>query len=229
MALSDVSNILWRERQLLELLVFKLEEEQLVLAAGRPRWLAYATSGVENVLGEIKHIGLERSVLVADAARALGLSGSPTLRELAGLTPSPWDGIFAEHRNAMLTLAQEIDSITTSNRALLQRPSERDRITTLAQISQAAQTDRAQLSTLQATLRGQTDEVRNQPAQGNTQFLRVQATQSQSTSNGLTMRQDMSDIEAQVMVQLGTRQIASLAAFAASARAVQPSLTDFLK
>ena len=40
MALSDVSNILWRERQLLELLVFKLEEEQLVLAAGRNRWLA---------------------------------------------------------------------------------------------------------------------------------------------------------------------------------------------
>ena len=39
MALSDVSNILWRERQLLELLVFKLEEEQLVLAAGRSRWL----------------------------------------------------------------------------------------------------------------------------------------------------------------------------------------------
>ena len=42
MALSDVSNILWRERQLLELLVFKLEEEQLVLAAGRTRWLAHA-------------------------------------------------------------------------------------------------------------------------------------------------------------------------------------------
>ena len=34
MSLSEVSNILWRERQLLELLVFKLEEEQLVLAVG---------------------------------------------------------------------------------------------------------------------------------------------------------------------------------------------------
>ena len=54
MALSDVSNILWRERQLLELLVFKLEEEQLVLAAGRTRWLAHATREVENVLGEIQ-------------------------------------------------------------------------------------------------------------------------------------------------------------------------------
>ena len=58
---------------------------------------------------------------VADAGRELGLSGSPTLRELSGLTPSPWDGIFAEHRRALLTLAQEIDSITKSNRELLQR------------------------------------------------------------------------------------------------------------
>ena len=41
MGLSDVSNILWRERQLLELLLFKLEEEQLVLASGRARWLSH--------------------------------------------------------------------------------------------------------------------------------------------------------------------------------------------
>ena len=121
MALSDVSNILWRERQLLELLVFKLEEEQLVLAAGRARWLAYAPREVENVLGEIKRIELARAVLVADAGRELGLSGSPTLRELGGLTPTPWDGIFNEHRRALLALAQEIDSITKSNRDLLQR------------------------------------------------------------------------------------------------------------
>ena len=121
MALSDVSNILWRERQLLELLVFKLEEEQLVLAAGRSRWLSYATREVENVLGEIKRIELERAVLVADAGRELGLSGSPTLRELTGLTAPPWDGIFAEHRRALMALATEIDAITKSNRELLQR------------------------------------------------------------------------------------------------------------
>jgi hypothetical protein len=233
MALSDVSNMLWRERQLLELLVFKLEEEQLVLGAGRARWLAYATREVENVIGEIKHIGLERSVLVADAGRELGLSGSPTLRELAGLTSSPWDGIFVEHRRALLTLAQEIDSITQSTRDLLQGPSEGDRMTSLAQISQSMKTYPARLSTLHATLSGQTTEVQNRLVHDDTQFLRVQATESQSTSNGLTMRQNMSNIEdsdiAQVMVQLQWQQITSQAALAATARAIQPSLTDFLK
>src|SRR5436853_4758165 len=121
MSLSEVSNILWRERQLLELLVFKLEEEQLVLAAGRTRWLSHATREVESVLGEIKRIELERAMHVESAGRELGLSGSPSLRELAGLTPSPWDGIFNEHRRALLALAQEIDVITKANRDLLQR------------------------------------------------------------------------------------------------------------
>src|SRR5213080_171662 len=35
MGLAELSSILWRERDMLELLLFKLEEEQLVLAAGR--------------------------------------------------------------------------------------------------------------------------------------------------------------------------------------------------
>ena len=121
MALSEVSNILWRERQLLELLVFKLEEEQLVLASGRTRWLSYATREVETILGEIKRVELERAMAVAGAIGELGLSDSPSLRELAAIAPTPWDGIFVEHRRALLTLAQEIEAITKSNRELLQR------------------------------------------------------------------------------------------------------------
>ena len=109
MSLSEVSNILWRERQLLELLVFKLEEEQLVLASGRTRWLSYATREVETILGEIKRVELERAMEVAGAVGELGLSDSPSLRELAAIAPTPWDGIFVEHRRALLSLAQEIE------------------------------------------------------------------------------------------------------------------------
>jgi hypothetical protein len=118
MALSDASNILWRERQLVELLVFKLEEEQLIFAAGRSRWLARAMREVESVLGEIRRVELEWAVQVADAGRELGIAEAPTLRELASLTPTPWDGIFSEHRRALLDLAKEIDAITTWNREL---------------------------------------------------------------------------------------------------------------
>jgi hypothetical protein len=121
MALNDVSNILWRERQLLELLVFKLEEEQLVLAAGRTRWLAHATREVETVLAEIKQIELERAVVLEGVSQELGLSSSPSLRELAELTPAPWNKLFEDHRRALLETAQEIDSVAKANRDLLTR------------------------------------------------------------------------------------------------------------
>jgi flagellar hook-associated protein 3 FlgL len=89
------------------------------------------------------------------------------------------------------------------------------------------------LSALQATLGGHTTQVQNRPAQVGSQFLRVQTMQSQSTSNGLTMKQNLSSTEdadiAQVMVQLQSQQVAYQAALAATARAIQPSLTDFLK
>jgi hypothetical protein len=92
-----------------------------VLAAGRSRWLAYSTREIENVVAEIKRVELDRAVHVADAGRQLGLSGAPTLRELAALTAPPWDEIFAEHRRVLLALAQEIDALMKSNREALRR------------------------------------------------------------------------------------------------------------
>jgi hypothetical protein len=136
MALNDVSNILWRERQLLELLVFKLEEEQLVLAAGRTRWLSHATREVETVLEEIKKVELDRAVEVEGAAKELGLSSAPSLRELAELTPAPWNKIFEEHRRSLLETAQEIDSVAKANRDLLSRGHQaaREALATIGQV-----------------------------------------------------------------------------------------------
>jgi flagellar hook-associated protein 3 FlgL len=57
--------------------------------------------------------------------------------------------------------------------------------------------------------------------------------QSQNTSNGLTMKQNLSSIEdadiAEVMVNLQAQQVAYQAALQATAKAIQPSLTDFLR
>src|SRR6478735_2210284 len=117
MSLSEISNILWRERRLLELLAFKLEEERLVLASGRTRWLPRASGEVDTIIDEIKHVRLERAISLADVGAELGLAEVPTLRVLAGAVPPPWDGICTEHARALRTLSQEIESITRSNAA----------------------------------------------------------------------------------------------------------------
>jgi hypothetical protein len=119
MGLAEVSTILWRERELLELLLFKLEEEQLLLAAGRTRWLARATREVEVVLAEIRRTELARATEVDHAASLLGLGPSPSLTRLADACPDPWAGLLRDHQIAFRTLTAEITSLSDLNRDLL--------------------------------------------------------------------------------------------------------------
>jgi hypothetical protein len=121
MGLREVSAILWRERHLLELLLFKLDEEQLVLAAGRTRWLPRATREVEMVLEEMRQTELERAVEVSRLAVDLGLPAGASLRQLADAAPEPWEGILTEHRQAFLTLTDEVTALVQTNRELLNR------------------------------------------------------------------------------------------------------------
>ena len=119
MGLAEVSTILWRERELLELLLFKLEEEQLVLSSGSSRWLARATREVEMVLAEIRRTELLRATEVEGAASALGLGPNPSLTALGEVCAEPWSGLFREHRKAFLALTAEITALAEVNRDLI--------------------------------------------------------------------------------------------------------------
>ena len=119
MGLSDLSSILWREREMLELLLFKLEEEQLILASGRGRWLAHATREVELVLDQIRHTEVVRAAEVEVIGAQLGLCTSASLGQLADAAPSPWAELLREHRKAFLALAAEVTAMAEANRDLL--------------------------------------------------------------------------------------------------------------
>lgn len=121
MGLRDLSAVLWKERHLLELLLFKLEEEQLLLAAGRNRWLPRATREVELVLDELRHVELERAMSLDAVAAEMGLAADVSLRALAAAAAPPWCGLLAEHRGAFLALTEEITALNVSNRELLGR------------------------------------------------------------------------------------------------------------
>jgi hypothetical protein len=118
-SLTDLSSILWRSRELLELLLFKLEEEQLLLAAGRSRWLAHATREVEVVLDQIRQTEVARAAYAQAAAGDMGLSLEASLGELADAAPAPWSDLLHQHRTAFLTLTSEIAAMADANRDLL--------------------------------------------------------------------------------------------------------------
>ena len=119
MALAEFCRVLWHERELLELLLFKLEEEQLVLASGRSRWLAHATREVEAVLEQIREVESVRALESDVVAFELGLAPGPSLALLARTADEPWGGLLASHRDCFLSLTAEITEMAQANRRLL--------------------------------------------------------------------------------------------------------------
>lgn len=119
MSLSELSSVLWRTRELLELLLFKLEEKQLLLAAGRSRWLPYATREVEVVLDQIRQAEVLRATHAQAVALELGLAPDASLEQLAESAPAPWSDLLHQHRKAFLTLTAEISALAETNRELL--------------------------------------------------------------------------------------------------------------
>lgn len=120
MGANELSASLWRERELLDLLVFKLEEEQLLLAAGKSRWLQYATREVEQVMDRLRTAGLSRSVEVSAVAREWGADENSTLREMVEHAPEgPWAELFSAHLQAMAELTSQIRELRDLNELLL--------------------------------------------------------------------------------------------------------------
>jgi FlgN protein len=117
--MEKLSLILWRERELLETLLFKLEVEQLVMATGRTRWLLPAAKEVETVLETIRQTEVLRAVAADEAAEQLGLPPNPSLRSLAETVAEPWASILADHREAFASITTEVTAMADANRELV--------------------------------------------------------------------------------------------------------------
>ena len=124
MSAHELSALLWRERELLETLVFKLEEEQLLLAAGRTRWLKRASSEIQRTTEELRFVGLGRSVEVENVGEEWGAGADATLRHLLDVAPNgPWSGIFETHLSALTDLTTQIQVLRDSNAQFLRAAS----------------------------------------------------------------------------------------------------------
>jgi transposase len=120
MSANELSAALWRERELLDLLVFKLEEEQLLLAAGKARWLQFATREVEQVMDKLRTASLARTLEVGSVAREWGADENATLRELVAHAPEgPWAELFSAHLAALTELTTQIAELRDLNEQYL--------------------------------------------------------------------------------------------------------------
>ena len=139
MSLNEFSGVLWRERQLLELLLFKLEEEQLILTSGRTQWLGHATREVESVLEQIRGAELGRAAEADAAARDVGVPEGSSLLVIAAHAPAPWREMLTEHHRAFVDLTEDVNALAVGNRELL-ATSSRAAQETLLSLQESVQT-----------------------------------------------------------------------------------------
>jgi FlgN protein len=119
MSLPDLAAVLWRQRDLLERLVYRLECEQLLLASGRTRFLALATAEVEAVLAEVRVLDVQRAAAADSVAAEVGAGSGASLEELAAAVQPPWTSVLLEHREALLVLTRELGALAETNRSVM--------------------------------------------------------------------------------------------------------------
>ena len=116
MVAHDLSMQLMREREMLELLLFKLDVQQTLVATGRTRWVHHAANEIERVIAAMPTVALARDALVVAVAEEWGVTEEPTLRALIEAAPTDaWREVLGEHLKAMLVLAEEIGEMKKLN------------------------------------------------------------------------------------------------------------------
>jgi hypothetical protein len=116
-----LSQTFWHQQRLLELLLYRIEIQHLVLATGRSRWAEHAAREVEETLELVREEELLRATQVAAIGAGLGVDPDLSLRELVEASPEPWNEIFRDHQRAFVELVDEIEASSKANRDLLRR------------------------------------------------------------------------------------------------------------
>lgn len=101
MAISILSAGLWRVREVLDELAFRLEVQRLMLESDNYRWLDHATRDVETSVRRLQQVELVRAIDAGPVCDALGLPPNTPLSWIAATAPTPWGQVLEEHRLAL--------------------------------------------------------------------------------------------------------------------------------
>jgi FlgN protein len=113
---------LQRESGLMELLLFKLQQEHLMLAAGQDRWLHHATAEVNLVMEELHQASATRTATALGLAASVGLPANATLGQLsqsAVISSPEWSAMLEDQRGQLRDLLRQIEHIGRINREIL--------------------------------------------------------------------------------------------------------------
>ncbi|XKH58701.1 hypothetical protein LG293_16765 (plasmid) [Citricoccus nitrophenolicus] len=120
---ENLSNDLWRERDVLDNLLYKFTTQRLLVSNGESRWLGRCTAEIETLKDQLATTQLAVDVHSAALAEKWGLhtGAAPTLRELVEAAPvdGPWAEMLGDHHANILRIAESIRSTSEENLRIL--------------------------------------------------------------------------------------------------------------
>lgn len=118
MDFDNLSTTLWKERELLELLLYKAEFKQYIIVTGKSQWLPRVAREIDLILEQMKAMEVQRAAYTEVIAEDLGLADNPSLSALADAAPSPWNDLLRQHYEALLRLVGDLRALSEANRGL---------------------------------------------------------------------------------------------------------------
>ena len=125
-ALAPVDSLLWRERALLQRLLYQLSAQELVISAGRVEWLRDSDLEIRALVRELELHELGRAAEADALAIRYGLPPSAPLRQIIAAVPEPWSSIMADHLHTLRELQDAVERTADGNAALLRATRERE-------------------------------------------------------------------------------------------------------
>jgi hypothetical protein len=117
--LTQLNEVLWAERRLLDVLLYRLVSAKLVLASDEKRFVPLALAEVERAMEKIRVAELQRSLVIGRLSLAWGVPRDElSLVYLADWAPEPARTLFEDHRTACLELTAEIEQVSRENQRL---------------------------------------------------------------------------------------------------------------
>ncbi len=120
--LDTLATAIARQVEALESLRFRFEVQQMMLSAGRSRWIGETTRELEGAIASVQLCDEALRAGLCDAAvHAAGLSPEATLREVAEAVGEPWSYIFHQARDELRHAIERVGALCAENRKLLAR------------------------------------------------------------------------------------------------------------
>lgn len=118
---EDLSTLLWRQHELLDLLLFKAGEKQYIVVSDQMRWLPRIAAEIEAILADLTEVETQRAALVAQIAAEHQMpSSTPSLREIAAELGAPWDDVLMTHHENLLKMVTDIRTLSDVNKGLIE-------------------------------------------------------------------------------------------------------------